>query len=212
MAEEGIVKSGFYVPNLIAKIYLEAIQDTMGSDGLKALLSMADMQHLVDNLPPDNLAKEFDFADFAHLIEAMEMVYGPRGGRALSLRAGRKAFDQGLRNLGPMVGITGTTFRRLPLRYKMKVDLGLMARAFASTSDQICHVEEQDDHFLYVIERCPVCWGRHSDSPLCHAALGMIQEGMDWGSGGLKFKITEVSCMARGDPACSFSIAKEPLD
>jgi predicted hydrocarbon binding protein len=173
---------------------------------------MADMQDLIDNRPPGNLSKEFDFADFAHLNEAMEMMYGPRGGRAMALRAGRKAFDQGLKNFGPMVGIADRAFRLLPLRYRMKVGLGAMAKAFASTSDQICHVEEKDDHFLYVIERCPVCWGRQADSPMCHAALGIIQEGVDWGTAGLKFKIYESTCIAKGDPACNFIISKEPLE
>jgi predicted hydrocarbon binding protein len=204
--------SGYYYPNLIAKIYLEAIEEIMGTNGIKALLNLANMQHLIDNYPAGNLSKEFDFADFAHLNEAMETMYGPRGGRALSLRAGRKAFDQGLKNFGAMVGVADRAFRMLPMKLRMKVGLGAMARAFSSTSDQISYVREEEDHFLYVIERCPVCWGRHSETPICHAALGIIQEGLNWGTGGLSFKTAEVSCIARGDPACNFVISKEPLD
>jgi hypothetical protein len=212
MTETQYEKSGYYYPNLIVRIYLDAIEDIMGSNGIKALLNLANMRHLIDNYPPGNLSKEFDFADFSHLNEAMEMMYGPRGGRALSLRAGRKAFDQGLRNFGPMVGIADRTFRLLPLKLRMKVGLGAMAKAFSTTSDQISYVEEKEDHFLYVIDRCPVCWGRHSDSPVCHAAMGIIQEGLNWGTGGLRFKTAEVSCIARGDPSCSFTISKEPID
>jgi predicted hydrocarbon binding protein len=212
MTQELGEKSGYYYPNLIVKIYLEAIEDVMGVNGLKALLNMAGMQQLIDNFPPGNLAKEFDFSDFANLNEAMEMMYGPRGGRALALRAGRKAFDQGLKNFGAMVGVADRAFRLLPLRYRMKVGLGAMAKAFSTTSDQICYVEEQDDHFLYVIERCPVCWERHADSPICHAALGIIQEGVNWGTGGMRFKIAEVSCIAKGDLSCSFTIGKTPLE
>lgn len=212
MTEASYEKSGYYYPNLIAKIYLEAIEEIMGTNGIKALLNLANMQQLIDNYPAGNLSKEFDFADFAHLNEAMESMYGPRGGRALSLRAGRKAFDQGLKNFGPMVGIADRAFRVLPLRLRLKVGLGAMAKAFSSTSDQISYVLEEDDHFLYVIERCPVCWGRHSETPICHAALGIIQEGLNWGTGGLSFKTAEVSCIAKGDPACNFVISKEPLD
>ena len=204
--------SGYYYPNLIAKIYLESIEEIMGANGIKALLNLADMKNLIDNFPPGNLSKEFDFADFAHLNEAMEMMYGPRGGRALALRAGRKAFDQGLKNFGAMVGVADRAFRLLPLKLKMKIGLGAMAKAFSTTSDQISYVEEKDDHFLYVIERCPVCWGRHSDTPMCHAAMGIIQEGVDWGTGGLKFKIAEVTCIAKGDPACNFTISKQPIE
>ncbi|MEJ2208304.1 MAG: 4-vinyl reductase [Anaerolineae bacterium] len=212
MAEAKYEKSGYYYPNLIARIYLESIEEIMGSNGIKALLNMADMQHLIDNFPPGNLAKEFDFADFAHLNEAMELMYGPRGGRALALRAGRKAFDQGLKNFGPMVGIADRAFRMLPLKIKMKVGLGAMAKAFSTTSDQISYVREEDDHFVYVIERCPVCWGRQADGPICHAALGIIVQGLDWGTGGRRFKVAQVTCAAAGDPSCDFTISKEPLE
>jgi predicted hydrocarbon binding protein len=212
MSHDERPKSGYYYPNLIAKIYLEAIEEIMGVNGMKALLNMAGMQYLIDNYPPGNLRKQFDFADFAHLNEAMEMMYGPRGGRALSLRAGRKAFDQGLKNFGAMVGVADRTFRLLPLSIRLKVGLKAMATAFSSTSDQISYVTEEEDHFVYVIERCPVCWGRHSDSPICHAAMGIIQEGLNWGTGGKQFKTAEVSCIARGDPACNFTISKQPIE
>jgi hypothetical protein len=142
----------------------------------------------------------------------MEQLYGPRGGRAIAMRAGRQAFDQGLRNLGPMVGIADRTFRLLPLKLRMKVGLGAMARAFSSTSDQVSYVQEHDDHFLYVIDRCPVCWGRQSDSPMCHAALGIIQEGINWGTGGMRFRTAEVTCIGQGDPACTFTISKTPIE
>ena len=211
MSETQHESSGYFYPNLIARIYLEAIEEIMGTNGVKALLNMANMQHLIDNYPPANLSKAFDFADFAHLNEAMELMYGPRGGRALSLRAGRKAFDQGLRNFGAMVGVADRTFRLLPLKLRMKIGLGAMAKAFSSTSDQISYVVEEEDRFVYVIERCPVCWGRHSDSPICHAAMGIIQEGLNWGTGGMQFKTAEVTCIARGDPSCNFSISKEPI-
>ncbi len=211
MSEKAYESSGYYYPNLIAKIYLEAIEEIMGPNGIKALLNMAKMSHLIDNYPPGNLSKQFDFADFAHLNEAMEQMYGHRGGRALSLRAGRKAFDQGLRNFGPMVGVADAAFRLLPLKLRMKVGLGAMARAFSTTSDQISYIQEEENRFVYVIERCPVCWGRHADSPICHAALGIIQEGLNWGTGGMQFKTAEIACIARGDPACLFSISKEPI-
>ncbi len=212
MSQERPEKSGYYYPNLIARIYLEAIEEIMGTNGLKALLNMAGMQHLIGNFPPPNLAKEFDFADFSQLNEAMEMMYGPRGGRALSLRAGRKAFDQGLKNFGAMVGVADKTFRLLPLSIRLKVGLRAMATAFSSTSDQKSYVEEESDQFVYVIERCPVCWGRHSDSPICHAAMGILQEGLSWGTGGRAFKMAETTCIATGDDACRFTISKEPLD
>jgi predicted hydrocarbon binding protein len=194
LTETQYEKSGYYYPNLIAKIYLDAIEDVMGPNGIKALLNMAHMENLIDNYPPGNLSKAFDFADFTHLNEAMESMYGPRGGRALALRAGRKAFDQGLKNFGAMAGVADRTFRLLPLKLRMKVGLGAMAKTFSTASDQISYVEEKDD------------------SPVCHAAMGIILEALNWGTGGLRFKTAEIACIARGDPSCDFYISKNPID
>jgi predicted hydrocarbon binding protein len=212
VSEPKFGERGYHYPNLIARIYLEAIEEIMGPNGIKALLNMAEMQKLIDNFPPANLSKQFDFVDFAHLNEAMEMMYGPRGGRALALRAGRKAFDQGLKNFGAMVGVADKAFRMLPLKIRMKIGLGAMAKAFSTTSDQVSYVNEEDDQFRYVIERCPVCWGRQADGPICHAAMGIILEGLNWGTGGRRFKVAQVTCAAAGDPSCDFTISKTPIE
>jgi hypothetical protein len=42
--------------------------------------------------------------------------------------------------------------------------------------------------------------------------MGIIQEALNWGSGGRRFKTAEATCIARGDPTCSFLIYKQPLD
>lgn len=91
-----IPKSGLYYPNKIARIYLLAMEEVMGKNGLNAILNMASLQNLIDNPPPDNLEREFDFADYSALNGALEEMYGPRGGRGLALRAGRASFSQSL--------------------------------------------------------------------------------------------------------------------
>lgn len=204
-------KSGYYYSNRMVRVYLQAIQGILGDGRLKTLLDTAGLHHLVDHLPPDDLHREFDFVDFAHLNEALEQLYGPQDGRALALEAGRAAFDQGLKGFGAMVGIADQTFRLLPLSVKLKVGLRAMATAFAISGDQVCYVREEPEQFVYIIERCPVCWGRHTDEPVCYAAKGILQEGLSWGTGGKRFGLTEVSCIAMGDASCDFLIGKEPL-
>lgn len=93
-------KSGFYYPNKFARITLEAMQDVMGDNGLRAILHLAGLSELIDNFPPDNLDKEFDFADYTAINVALDEMYGPRGARGLALRAGRATFAQGLRASG----------------------------------------------------------------------------------------------------------------
>ena len=74
-------KSGLYYPNLMARIYLDALEEVMGKNGTNAVLNLAGLSYLIDNFPPNNLIREFDFADFGALGQAIDDMYGPRGGR-----------------------------------------------------------------------------------------------------------------------------------
>lgn len=205
-------KSGLYYPNKIGRIYLMAMEEVMGTNGIKAVLNLAKTPELIGNYPPNNLAREFDFADFGAIGAAIEEMYGPRGGRGLALRAGRASFAQGLSEFGSVIGASELAFKVIPLGTKVKVGLKAMAETFTKFSDQTSDVEDADDHFVYTIRKCPVCWGRTSDKPICYGAVGILQEGLRWVSGGKDFKVEEVACHAVGDPHCVFHVYKEPLN
>ncbi|MFN8454529.1 MAG: V4R domain-containing protein [Anaerolineae bacterium] len=205
-------KSGFHYPNKIGRIYLMAMEEVMGTNGIKAVLNLAKVPELIGNYPPNNLAREFEFADFGAIGAAIEEMYGPRGGRGLALRAGRASFAQGLSEFGSVIGASELAFKVIPLGTKVKVGLKAMAETFTKFSDQISDVEESDDHFVYTIRRCPVCWGRTSEKPICYGAVGILQEGLRWVSGGKDFRVEEIQCHAAGDEFCVFHIYKEPLN
>jgi predicted hydrocarbon binding protein len=205
-------KSGLYYPNKIGRIYLMAMEEVMGSNGIKAVLNLAKVPELIGNYPPNNLAREFDFADFGAIGAAIEEMYGPRGGRGLALRAGRASFAQGLSEFGSVVGASELAFKVIPLGTKVKVGLKAMAETFSKFSDQHSEVEEAEEHFIYTIHKCPVCWGRTSEKPICYGAVGILQEGLRWVSGGKDFKVEEIKCIASGDNKCIFYIYKEPLN
>ena len=67
-----IQNSGYYYPNRMTRIFLQAMEEIMGKNGLNAVLNMAKLAYLIDNYPPDNLEKEFDFAAFTSLNAALE--------------------------------------------------------------------------------------------------------------------------------------------
>ena len=203
--------SGYYYPNKVVRTYLLAMEEIMGKNGLNAILNMAKLSHLIDNYPADNLEKKFDFAEFAALNAALEEMYGPRGGRGLALCAGRASFARGLQGFGALVGASDLAFRVLPLGTKLKLGLPMMAAVFNQVSDQISRVEEKQDHYLYYIDRCPVCWGRKTEKPVCFSATGLLQEGLRWVSSGKEFRVDETSCIGLGDPNCMFVIYKEPV-
>lgn len=208
---EPIPKSGFYYPNNVARIYLQAMEEVMGKNGLNAILNMAHLGHLVDNYPPGNLNREFDFADYSALSGALEEMYGPRGGRGLALRAGRASFAQGLRHFGALAGAGDLAFKVLPLGTKLKIGIPAMAKVFSQVSDQRSTVDETPTEYRYTMKPCPVCWGRKSDRPMCHAGAGLLQEGLRWLSGGHEFRVQESKCVGCGDEACVLVVQKEPI-
>jgi predicted hydrocarbon binding protein len=207
-----IAKSGYFYANKIALISLKALEEVMGKNGLNAILNLAHLPHLIDNLPPDNLEREFDFADFTAVNMALEEMYGPRGGRGLALRAGRAAFDESLRNFGALAGAGDLAFKVLPLPVKLRIGIPAMAKIFSQISDQYSTVLERDTDFIYTIHRCPQCWSRGGlDKPVCFIGAGLLQEGLRWVSGGSEFRVNESKCMAMGDAVCEYTIQKTPI-
>lgn len=208
---EIIPKSGLYYPNKAARIALMTLEEVMGKNGLNAILTLANLPNLIDNYPPDNLERQFDFADFSMINGALETMYGPRGGRGLALRAGRATFKDVLRNFGALSGVGDLAFKVLPLHTKMRLGLTAEAKIFSQISDQLSTVEEKDDHFVYKIHKCPVCWGRKTDKPACNIATGLLLESMKWVSGGNEFKVVQIAAKSSGDATCDFQVYKEPV-
>lgn len=207
-----IPKSGLYYANKFTRIALDALEDVMGKNGLNAILNLAHLSSIINNYPPDNLNREFDFADFSALNLALEELYGPRGGRSLALRAGRATFDDALRNFGTLAGAGDLAFKVLPLQAKMRHGLPAMAKIFSQVSDQNSTVREEEEAFIYTIHQCPVCWGRpKTDKPACFIAVGLLQEALRWVSGGSEFRVNESQCVAMGDDVCEFTIYKTPV-
>ncbi len=202
----------YYYPNKMGRIILLAMEEVMGRNGVNAILNLARLKNLVNSYPPNNFDRQFSFEEVGALQHSLEAMYGPRGARGLALRAGRACFKYGIREFGPVLGIADLAFRLLPLGMKLKVGFEVFAETFNKFSDQVVQLGEERDRFRWIIERCPVCWGRQTDEPCCHLAVGILQEGLYWVSGGKNFLVEETACIAEGDKACVIVIEKRPID
>ncbi len=204
--------SGLYYPNRFALILLDGLEEIMGRNGLNAILNMAGLSQWIDSPPPDDMEKGFDFAYIAALNQALEEMYGPRGGRGLQLRLGRVLFARGLPSMGPLVGASELAFKVLPLPAKLKAGLPALAKVFDSLSDQASNVTDPGgEYFLYNIERCSMCWSRKVEHPVCFIATGIIEEALRWLSGGRTFRVDEITCIGMGEKVCSYAVYKEPI-
>ena len=58
-----VQNAGLYYPNKFGRIMIQSLEEVMGKNGLNAILNLAGLNHYIDNYPPDNLDKGFDFAE-----------------------------------------------------------------------------------------------------------------------------------------------------
>lgn len=203
---------GLYYPNKIGRLTFLSLEEVMGENGVKALLRLADLTEYIENgYPPNDLKKEFPFEAIAATSVALGTMYGPRGARGLELRAGRVAFTLGLKEFGPLLGMADLALKLMPITMKLKIVLNATAQTFDRFSDQSSHVEEEKTRFVYHITRDPSSL-RPDPGLNFFIARGILEEATAWVSGGRRFAVEQISCIALGDKTTSFTIDKEPLD
>lgn len=198
-------------PPKMGNIILLGTEEVIGKSGLDAVLHLGALEDAAQLARSDSDERTFSFESISRLHQSLEQLYGPRGGRGLALRAGRATFKYGLKEYGSMLGLTEMAFRLLPLSTKLHTGANSFAGLFNKHTDQRVRVEEFDTTILWHIERCPLCWERTSDGPVCHLAVGLLQEALYWLSGGKVFSVEEIACHARGDERCTILIQKTPL-
>ncbi len=205
--------SGYYYPNTIARIAFEATRDLIGAEAMTTLLREQGLEQYIQAFPPDNLQRQFDFVDFAALMAGIDalQVRQPRT-PSLAWQIGARCYSAGLKTFGTLSGFGAVAlgFQALPLNVKIKMGLLAMVTIFSTLSDQLSDLEDHDDHFAYVIRRCPICMGRGSEVPMCEMAGAMIEEGLYWLTQS-RYSVIETCCHATGDDECRFVIDKTPL-
>ncbi len=200
-----------FYPNRMGRIILLSMEEVMGKNGVHALLKLASLPGFLEQYPPDTAERAFPFSTVSSLTATLEQMYGPHGGRGLALRIGRACFNRGIRQYGLQIGVMETEFRLLPLPAKINAGAQAFAGLFNTFTDQKVRLEEDGNTLLWHIEQCPLCWGRHTHEPVCHLAVGLLQEALYWLSGGKVFSVEEKTCIAAGDGTCTIAIDQTPI-
>ena len=200
-----------YYPNRMGRIILLSMEEVMGRNGVNAILKLASLSSLMEAYPADNTELAFSFNTLSSITDTLEQAYGPHGGRGLSLRVGRACFNYGVRQYGTQLGLTEMAFRLLPLPTKVSAGARIFAELFNNYTDQRVRVEDNDGKLFWHIDQCPLCWERKSQDPVCHLAVGLLQEALYWLSGGKVFNVEEQTCIASGDAACTIMIDQSPI-
>lgn len=201
----------YFYPNQMGRTILLSMEEVMGRNGVHAILKLASLSGMIENYPPDNKVQEFSFSTLSMMTNTLEQVYGPHGGRGLAMQIGRACFNSGVRQYGKQIGIAEMAFKLLPLPVKVNAGARAFAELFNVHTDQKVRVEEENGKLYWHIERCPLCWERRTQEPVCHLAVGLLQEALYWLSGGKVFNVEEVTCIAMGDETCTIVIDHSPV-
>jgi predicted hydrocarbon binding protein len=202
----------FLLPNKIGRILLLSYEEVIGQAAMIAVEKMAGLHDLVGALPPNNMAREFHFNDLSAIHEALEKMYGPRAGRGIAVKAGRVGFNNGLKEFGPVLGISNLAYRLLPHKKKIVKGLQTLTDILNRYTNHNVGFYIDSDHYIWELHHCPLCWNRKTDSPCCYLAIGVFQEFLFWVSGGKHFIVEETECIASNGNCCKFQIALEPLE
>jgi predicted hydrocarbon binding protein len=201
----------YYYPQKMGRLILQGMDEVISANGVASVLRLGSLDGFIGNYPPSGSERTFSFETVSELQILLEKNYGPHGGRGVALRVGRSAFRYGLKEYGSMLGLTEMAFRLLPLPTKLRTGARVFADLFNKHTDQKVRVEETAEKIYWIIERCPLCWERKADEPVCHLAVGVLQEALYWLSGGKVFGVEETTCIAKGDETCTIVIDQTPL-
>ncbi len=195
------------IVNGLVRQALVSAEEVMGANGLNAVLRAAGLERYIDNFPPNDMQPGIKTSDYARLNEAIEEFYG-RGGRGMLRRIGKASFQYGMREQAALLGIAGAAIKLLPEKQRIKFILNGMVNALKKSNPEVdAWVEEQNGKLAYIEKTCAICWGRSSDTPLCHLYVGSITEAVQWATGA-EYRITETHCLAKGDEYCRFEVGE----
>ena len=183
-----------------AQVFLEGAQELLGNERLEGFHGR-----------PVN-EDGFAFQDVRALLRYLEEAYGAPGGRGLALRIGRAVFRHGLKELGGQAGFRDMEYRILPSPRRVEQGLQTLAQLVGDTFQSPVAVTDEESHWQWRMDACPVCQGCRTEDPGCYLVVGLIQEFATWAAGGRFYRVKETGCRAAGDPACVFCIEKKPLD
>jgi predicted hydrocarbon binding protein len=195
------------IVNGLVRQALVSAEEVMGANGLNAVLRAAGLERYIDNFPPNDMQPGIKTSDYARLNEAIEEFYG-RGGRGMLRRIGKASFQYGIREQAALLGIAGAAIKLLPEKQRIKFILNGMVNALKKSNPEVnAWVEDQDGKLAYIEKTCAICWGRSSDTALCHLYVGSITEAVQWATGA-EYRITETHCLAKGDEYCRFEVGE----
>lgn len=209
-------RSAIPLANGYMRAALEAIEEIAGEKSLNIMLRTAGLESAIHNMPSDNLdfSAGYVFRDYSNLNHAIVDFYG-RSGKIHALRIGRASARWMIEN-HPLFGFAGVAFKVMPTTQAIRMSLNNTAEGFRKLYRSIhfdirINLTEFDDHFMWSSPDCPCCVGKVSNQPVCWIWEAGFIEGGSFVTGKL-LEVKQTHCIAAGDPECTWTISKRPID
>ena len=202
--------------NITMRLWLETVENVVGSNGLKSILNYAQLKHFIDSFPPDNDNQEIPLEDLRKFYLALHDLFGQKGARSLQLRIGREFIRIGTEKRPTLAKALRLSTRLVPETKRIQLALQKYADIYDERQPSLTYhprieVKEEDEYFLLIDKDNFESEGLSSDVPVCNTCVGRLQYIMEWITGH-PHHIEEIECRAMGHPFDIFKISKAPKE
>lgn len=204
------------IPSFLLTTLLAEVEERMGRRSLITLLRQTGLAEYVDNLPPRDASPAITVGQCGHLLADIHDLFGARAAQPIFVHSGRLAAAEFRRQRPAQFAVAGTALKLLPLATRMRIIL----ERLAGQGEELCgtphHLHEESEAFVVEMPSCPYCAEitrraaaarKPVARPVCHMPLAAIDEMVEWVTG-QKHLVEEVACIATGEPACCFRVAR----
>jgi hypothetical protein len=191
------------LPNNMMHFILSQFDNTMGTNGTRAVLNYSGLSRLIDNYPPRDFNPGEPIKTFFTLVKSVMEIYGENGYRALIRDVGKKTFDEMKTAFPWLFEVEDTPLaglsrgERFSLTYKSYVDKA------SKIFDAKTSLELSPNKIIDTAPECVWCMGLESKGPICIFTEDFYT-AMAESMGLSTIKVVETHCRAAGDEACVF--------
>ena len=185
------------VSNIVIRVWLDATELIMGTNGLKAVLNYSGRSYILDKYPDYSFDKHYTEEDFSTIAATFQQLLGIQGLRAVLRQIG-KASAKTTIDLGVY-----DSFKELPPVER----LFKATEVYAAASGRGV-VSMEGDIIVYDNDVCTACRDIIADVPVCSIICGLLDELAVW-AGVPEMKTVETHCKAMGDDTCRYEVRSE---
>lgn len=193
-------------------VIIEGAQEIIGPAGIQAVFNLAQRDSLVPYQSIEEMRMGIKYDDLSAMVFVLEDLYGPRSAHGVLLRAGRASFRYLMRDFGDVIGIGSIDYRLQPARQRLRGGLEALAGVFREQACQLVEIGEDSQHWIWRSELKMASVERELVKGISYFITGILQEYMEWVSGGKYYPVNEQSFVEnQGKVIFTLQIDKHPL-